>query len=104
MDNENDKFEDGEMDMETEDVVEVDEPDAEVNPAADFLDMVIDGKGAEAKDALHGMLYQRIGDRIDAMKTDLRTTTWGDDAEDVAAEDEQSAEAEDVPETPEEEV
>ena len=69
--------------IETDDVemneTESDEPD--VNPAAAFIDMVIDGNSVDAKDTLKGMLYSRIGDRIEAMKTDMRTKAWEGDVE-----------------------
>lgn len=77
---ENDEFE-----FETDGIEEVEEQpetdEPEVNSTAAFIDMVIDGKSTDAKDALKGMLYDRIGDRIEAMKAGMRSKAWEDDTD-----------------------
>jgi hypothetical protein len=39
--------------------------------------MVMDGNASDAKDAIYGLLYQKVGERIDSMKAEVRSgNTW----------------------------
>lgn len=49
--------------------------------ASEVIDMVIDGNATDAKEAIYGLLYQKVGERIDSLKGEIRTNTWEDKGE-----------------------
>jgi hypothetical protein len=91
MDNKEDmNIEDGEMET---------TPDAQaddgMNPASSILDLVVDGKATEAREAIYAALYGKVGDRIDALRPEIRSTmvpTDGDEPIDLEADVDDSQE------------
>lgn len=78
------------MNDEEENEVEMDEVDTEQVPettaeeptlASEVIDMVIDGNAADAKEAIYGLLYQKVGERIDSLKGETRSNSWNDKSE-----------------------
>lgn len=45
--------------------------DVHQEPTTSIIDLVVDGKATEAKDAIYKALYQRVGERIDSMRPDI---------------------------------
>ena len=39
-----------------------------------IIDLVMDGKASEAKDAIYSALYQKVGERIDAIRPEVRAS------------------------------
>lgn len=39
-----------------------------------ILDLVMDGKASEAKEAIFASLYQKVGEKIDALRPEIRAT------------------------------
>lgn len=67
--------------MDNEEDVEVETPEQETQEqpslASEVIDMVMDGNASDAKDAIYGLLYQKVGERIDSMKAEVRSgNTW----------------------------
>ena len=91
MDNEEDmNIEDGEMET-TPDA----QADDRMNPASSILDLVVDGKATEAREAIYAALYGKVGDRIDALRPEIRSTmvpTDGDEPIDLEADVDDSQE------------
>lgn len=48
--------------------------DEVVGDVPTVIDLVMDGKASEAKQAIYTTLYQKVGDRIDAMKSDAHNS------------------------------
>ena len=68
----NDEMDDIEMASDAED------GEATVNtevPSASIVDLVMDGKATEARDAIYATLYQKVGEKIDTLRSDLRTSS-----------------------------
>jgi hypothetical protein len=47
------------------------ETDEVVGDAPAIIDLVMDGKASEAKKAIYTSLYQKVGERIDAIKPEI---------------------------------
>lgn len=58
--------------METETEVVEDDTDTVVGDVPTIIDLVMDGKASEAKEAIYASLYQKVGERIDAMRPEVR--------------------------------
>ena len=58
--------------METEVDVAETETDEIIGDVPTIIDLVMDGKASEAKDAIYASLYQKVGERIDALKPEIR--------------------------------
>ena len=63
---ENDKI------METEINVAETDTDEIIGDVPTIIDLVMDGKASEAKEAIYASLYQKVGERIDAIKPEIR--------------------------------
>jgi hypothetical protein len=50
-------------------------------PSASIVDLVMDGKATEARDAIYATLYQKVGEKIDTLRSDLRTSPEPTEAE-----------------------
>jgi len=46
--------------------------DEVVGDVPTVIDLVMDGKASEAKQAIYTTLYQKVGERIDGIKTGIR--------------------------------
>lgn len=44
-------------------------------PSVDIIDLVMDGKATEARDAIYATLYQKVGEKVDALRSELRQPT-----------------------------
>jgi hypothetical protein len=92
MDNEDDmNIEDGEM--ETAPNTEI--GDEGTSLSSSILDLVVDGKATEAREAIYAALYGKVGDRIDALRPEIRSTmvpTDGDEPIDLEADVDDSQE------------
>lgn len=89
-------MEDGEMEFTSDDVAET-TPDADTgsNLSASILDLVVDGKATEAREAIYAALYGKVGDRIDSLRPEIRSTmvpTDGDEPIDLEADVDDSQE------------
>jgi hypothetical protein len=68
----NDEMDEIEMASDAEDA----EPEVNTEvPSADIVDLVMDGKATEARDAIYATLYQKVGEKIDTLRSDLRTSS-----------------------------
>lgn len=63
-----------------------DDADTEVdasNPLSDIVDLVVDGKASQAREAIYAALYGKVGDRIDELRPEVRSgmvpTDFGDE-------------------------
>jgi hypothetical protein len=79
------------MDNEEDNVeVKVETPEQETQEqpslASEVIDMVMDGNASDAKDAIYGLLYQKVGERVDSLKADARVNKWS--AEETPSESE----------------
>jgi len=99
MDNEEDmNIEDGEMEISSDasnDVEMTPDADRDMNPASSILDLVVDGKATEAREAIYAALYGKVGDRIDSLRPEIRSTmvpTDGDEPIDLEADVDDSQE------------
>ena len=72
---------DGEMEIPMDDNAETD-VDAS-NPLTDIVDLVVDGKASQAREAIYAALYGKVGDRIDELRPEVRSgmvpTDFGDE-------------------------
>lgn len=50
-------------------------------PQASIIDLIADQKAAEVKNHIFQSLYNKVGDRIDAMKAETRRAAFGSDSE-----------------------
>lgn len=73
--------EDNEVEVDIEQEEQVPETTEEPTLASEVIDMVIDGNATDAKEAIYGLLYQKVGERIDSLKGEMRTGTWEDKGE-----------------------
>jgi hypothetical protein len=61
--------------METEVDTAIDtDTDEVVGDVPTIIDLVMDGKASEAKQAIYASLYQKVGERIDILKPEIRNT------------------------------
>jgi hypothetical protein len=61
--------------METEVDTAIDtDTDEVVGDVPTIIDLVMDGKASEAKQAIYASLYQKVGERIDVLKPEIRNT------------------------------
>lgn len=73
-------MEDSEMNPEENDEImdievdTADDSDAVVGDVPTIIDLVMDGKASEAKEAIYAHLYQKVGERIESMKPEVRGT------------------------------
>jgi len=51
--------------------------DVHQEPMPTVIDLVVDGKASEAKDAIYSALYQKVGERIDALRPEIRQSING---------------------------
>lgn len=74
---------DGEIEFPMDDDAET-EVDAS-NPLTDIVDLVVDGKASQAREAIYAALYGKVGDRIDELRPEVRSgmvpTDFGDDVD-----------------------
>lgn len=91
-----DTMEDGEMEITSDDVEMTPETDdAGMNLSSSILDLVVDGKATEAREAIYAALYGKVGDRIDSLRPEIRSTmvpTDGDEPIDLEADVDDSQE------------
>lgn len=71
-------IEDGDMiesDDAIQDMSDAEDGDGDVHqePTTSILDLVVDGKATEARDAIYATLYQKVGEKIDSMRSELRS-------------------------------
>ena len=66
---ENDKI----METEVDTAIDTD-GDEIVGDIPTIIDLVMDGKASEAKQAIYASLYQKVGERIDILKPEIRNT------------------------------
>jgi len=62
------------MEKEVDIVIDVEANDEVVGDVPTIIDLVMDGKASEAKQAIYSTLYQKVGERIDGMKPEVRNT------------------------------
>ena len=61
--------------METEVDTAIDtDTDEVVGDVPTIIDLVMDGKASEAKQAIYASLYQKVGERIDVLKPEIRNS------------------------------
>jgi len=61
--------------METEVDTAIDtDTDEIVGDVPTIIDLVMDGKASEAKQAIYASLYQKVGERIDVLKPEIRNS------------------------------
>lgn len=61
--------------METElDIAINTDADEVVGDVPTIIDLVMDGKASEAKQAIYASLYQKVGERIDVLKPEIRNS------------------------------
>jgi hypothetical protein len=61
--------------METEVDIAIDtDADEVVGDVPTIIDLVMDGKASEAKQAIYASLYQKVGERIDVLKPEIRNS------------------------------
>jgi hypothetical protein len=61
--------------METEVDTAIDtDADEVVGDVPTIIDLVMDGKASEAKQAIYASLYQKVGERIDVLKPEIRNS------------------------------
>jgi hypothetical protein len=48
--------------------------DAVVGDMPTIIDLVMDGKASEAKEAIFASLYQKVGEKIDALRPEIRAS------------------------------
>jgi hypothetical protein len=61
--------------METELDIAIDtDADEVVGDVPTIIDLVMDGKASEAKQAIYASLYQKVGERIDVLKPEIRNS------------------------------
>lgn len=46
--------------------------DVHQEPMPSIIDLVVDGKASEAKDAIYSALYQKVGERIDVLRPEIQ--------------------------------
>ena len=63
---ENDEIMENEVDVAETDTDEI------IGDDPTIIDLVMDGKASEAKEAIYASLYQKVGERIDAIKPEIR--------------------------------
>jgi hypothetical protein len=63
---ENDEIMENEVDVAETDTDEI------IGDVPTIIDLVMDGKASEAKEAIYASLYQKVGERIDAIKPEIR--------------------------------
>lgn len=59
--------------METE-IETAEDTEAVVGDMPTIIDLVMDGKASEAKEAIFASLYQKVGEKIDALRPDIRAS------------------------------
>jgi hypothetical protein len=60
------------IDIDTEATATEEDTDQIVGDVPTILDLVMDGKASEAKDAIYSALYQKVGEKIDALRPEVR--------------------------------
>lgn len=58
--------------METE-IETAEDTEAVVGDMPTIIDLVMDGKASEAKEAIFASLYQKVGEKIDALRPEIRS-------------------------------
>jgi len=46
--------------------------DVHQEPMPSIIDLVVDGKASEAKDAIYSALYQKVGERIEVLRPEIQ--------------------------------
>lgn len=53
--------------------VEQETPHSQPIDAESIIDLVADGKATEAREAIYAALYNKVGERIDSLRPDIRS-------------------------------